>query len=728
MADDPKPDSATPDDDNKPKLPPRTGDWHSGLKRDDPEAYKAKANPTGEGLRDARSIMDSGAPLNDDGEAIDPTQLTYDTRRSRVADYLIALILGLLTFASVATTYKGFGHSWDEALYLKPAESAAAWMLGFFNSGDTDLLSKQAIDSHWGQSLDGHDPLHPEVAPVPKLLIGAGLTYLSAFTPDPMEAMRLPNAILFALTIALLYLLGSREYGRIGGFGAALMYVLMPRVFGHAHIAASETPLAFFTLLTVWCFLIGNRVWAFALFTGIAFGLAVSTKVSAFMLPVPLMIWGQIYRRRDYASNVFAMIFVAPVIMLAVWPWLWYDTFHRFFSYLMFYLEHQVTAVFYLGRVWGYTRGPAAPIYYPLHIAAVAIPVWILVFLALGVLRSLLSTVRRPVTVLFSLMAISWFALSMLPNAPRYDGERLFFPAFAFLALLAGGGVGLIFDWVYKWRVRRGSYTARRETGFIATITLLLLAAYGTAEVYFSHPNQLNFFNWIVGKSQGAYDKEFETSYWGEAVNEDVVDYLNEILEPGDRVKTLALNSLAFENLREWDKLPPNVDFSPASPPYDYHIMQIRQGFMGRAEWSVFYKAKPLRTFEAQGVPRIVIYRSEDVDAVLGVPVEPIPVADAPTTASESLTTTTVPVLSPDDAATTDTPEATTTPDDETPLPGTTVTVTAIDWISTPTTLEAPVARTTNAVSVLDLPNSNTVTYQDELPTTEPLTAPTDDE
>jgi len=548
------------------------------------------------------------------------TTLAYYERPGRITDWLLALLLGVLAFAAVALTYRGIGHSWDEALYLKPAKSAAAWMMGVINSGDDSMLRKESIDRQWGQRLDANDPLHPEVAPVPKLLPGAGITYLQKpLQVDEMTAMRLPNAILFGLTVALLFLIGTWEYGRIGGFAAALFYVLLPRVFGHAHIAASETPLAFFTVLTVWCFLVANRFWPFALFTAIALALAINTKVTALALPIPLMIWGQLYRRRDYASNAFAMILIAPVIAVALWPWLWYDTFHRVVAYLEFYLAHQKTAVYYLGNTWGYNKGPVAPFYYPLHITALVIPVWMLFFLAVGVLRAIFSTVRRPVTILFIFLAVFWIGLAMLPGAPRYDGERLWFPAFAFLTLLAAGGFAGIFTAVHHWRERRASLRADHDTSFAATIALLVIGVYGTGDLIVTHPNELNYYNWLTGRTRGAYAAGFETSYWGEAVNEDVLSFLNKTLKPGDKVKTLALSEEVFDNLRQWDKLPRNVDFSPLEPPYDYAIMQVRQGFMGPLERRIWKTKKPLKSFDANGVPRILIYDGKTLTDVFPV-------------------------------------------------------------------------------------------------------------
>src|SRR4051812_44069268 len=40
--------------------------------------------------------------------------------RSRVADAGIFLLLAIVGFSAVALTYRGIGHSWDEALYLAP--------------------------------------------------------------------------------------------------------------------------------------------------------------------------------------------------------------------------------------------------------------------------------------------------------------------------------------------------------------------------------------------------------------------------------------------------------------------------------------------------------------------------------------------------------------------------------------------------------------------------------
>lgn len=520
-------------------------------------------------------------------------------------DVLFALALFAAALLSVGLTYTGFGHSWDEALYFKPAVKAAQWIEGLLG-GDGTLVQQREIERFWGARFE--DSLHPEIAPVPKIVIGLGAHLLPWQGFEPIAAMRLPIAAAFGLTVVLLYLLGARAYGRTGGFAAAVIYALMPRVFGHAHIAASETLLAFAAVFLVWAFLAGIVKWPAAILTALAFALAIGTKVTALLLPVPLILWGQIYYRREYSTNIFAMLFLAPIVAVAIWPWLWYDTAIQFLNYLRFYVAHQSTAVYYLGRLWGYTHGPAAPWHYPAVITILSLPEWVLAFAALGLIRSFAQAGSRPVPVLFLFMAAFPVALSSAPGAPKYDGERLFFPAFAFIALLAAGGYTWLLHLVWK-------YQSKVFRSWISGMFLLALGVWGAYEIAEVHPNELNYFNWIIGGPKGAMAAGFETSYWGEAVNEEVVDTLNSLTKPGAKVKTLALNELVFQNLQEWKDLHRDVDFSPSAPPYDWYVLQVRQGFLGEEEKQLRANATPEKVFSAHGVPRIEIYKGNAMAA-----------------------------------------------------------------------------------------------------------------
>lgn len=577
-----------------------------------------------------------------------PMRVAFFDRRTRITDFGIAVLLAIACFLAVAFTYKGFGHSWDEALYLKPSQLAMEWVHRMA-AGDKSMLSANEISKHWGERLDSRDPVHPEVAPLPKLVIGAGLRYLQSKGIEPMTAMRLPIALLFGLTVGIIFLLASREYGRIGGFGAALCYAMMPRIFGHAHIAASETLLSFCIVSTVYMFLLGTKRWPLAVFTGVFFGLAIVTKVTAVLLPLALVLWGQIYRRRDYASNLFAMVFIAPAVALALWPWLWQDGLRKIFSFILFYADHQKTAVYYMGQVWGYNQGPA-PWHYPFVISGYCVPEWILLLFAGGLLRAIAQLYSRPVPMLFVFLCVLWLGASALPAAPKYDGERLFFPLFVSVALLAGGGFSAIF--AYMERVRRSRRLPdSSEVAWAAAVALGVLGLIGIVDLSVSHPNQLNYYNWLAGRPKGAYENGFETSYWGEAINEEVAGYLSRQAKPGQKVQVFALNEVAFDNLRQWGKIPSNVDFSPELPPFDLILLHVRQGFFGKAERALHMGSlKPLQTFSAQGVPRIQVFQGNALELLMSTATLPteLPVAPpAPAAQTPPAVPTSTPEFSP---------------------------------------------------------------------------------
>ena len=511
-------------------------------------------------------------------------------------------------------------------MYRKPALAAAEWFLGVV-AGNSRLLRSEEISAAWSQN--------PEIAPIPKLALGLGELLLVPRGVDPLIAMRLPIAAVFAITVAMIFIVGSRCYGRTGGFTAAIAYLFMPRVFGHAHIAASETILAFMTVLVVWAYLWGVSAWQAAYIAAIAFALAINTKVTALLLPIPLFIWGQVYRRRQHGANMFAMLFLTPLVVGLLWPWLWSGGILKFLDYLKFYVEHQSTAVYYNGRMWGYVYGPPAPWTYPWVVTGVSLPEWVIVFAALGIARASFQLLKRPVQVLFVAMAVFPILVSSLPNAPKYDGERLFFNAFPFIALLAGGGYsGLVSIFSWGWR-SGGFYNAYRN--WLAGFVLLLFSAWGIIDLVRTHPNELNFFNRIVGGYDGAYDLGYETSYWGEAVNDEAIDWLNNNTRPGQKVLPMALNEQVFDHLQEWGKLRKDVDFSPENPPFDLYLLQVRQGFLARRERTLRSMHEPLKAFEQQGIARLEVYAGTALPELASAPGTTATVsADVTTTAATS--------------------------------------------------------------------------------------------
>jgi hypothetical protein len=94
-------------------------------------------------------------------------------------------------------------------------------------------------------TLGYHNPDHP---PLGRLAIGMGHDIARAIdrpvenqSPFSAVSARVAPALAFAVLVALVGFMTARWYGPPSGVIAAIALVLMPRVFGHAHLAALET-------------------------------------------------------------------------------------------------------------------------------------------------------------------------------------------------------------------------------------------------------------------------------------------------------------------------------------------------------------------------------------------------------------------------------------------------------------------------------------------------------
>lgn len=492
------------------------------------------------------------------------------------------LILLLSGYASVLLTQDKVGYAWDEAYYFEPAAKAADWLTEVLRGHKP--FSREKIDEYWSERHE-----HPSVQ---KFLSGIALRSF----PDPkghLKAIRLPMAILFGITLALIYMVGRRAFGPMSGLIAAVLYATLPRVFGHAHFATMETPLLFMIMLVVFCYLRGLDHPFWAAMTGVSFGLLLATKINGFFVPVPLIVWGHLYARRKYINNLFAMLFLGPIVMVAAWPWLWHDTAMRLLEYLYFHAVHQKTAVWFMGQKWGYDAiHPNAPWYYPSVMLAVTTPVVALALIAVGMIRTAIQPQRRPYGAFFFICALVMWAVASAPGTPKYDGVRLFLPVFPFLALLGGSGFVSLMRRIEGVLGRFGGRDPLRREWFahkVAFAFVLLLLLDGGGAIWRYYPFMLSYYNPFVGGLKGA-SHDFEPIYWGEALNDDAVHFLNS-LPDGSRIRVLALHTQCFRDLQGWGLLKPTLRFydDEGVPPFDYHIVQNRPGFFATPEKALMF-------------------------------------------------------------------------------------------------------------------------------------------
>jgi hypothetical protein len=516
--------------------------------------------------------------------------------RSRIHTYYIALGVFLLTLVILLATQSRYGLAWDEPYNYNPSVLAWDWTK-LVLTNPASAFSDNQITTHWSE-IHEHPSLSKWIA-----CFSYGLFHR---TLGDLLSFRLGEFIFFAIFLAVFYQALSILFSKTVGLFSALILFFMPRIFAQAHFATTDIPMMIMAFYTVLCFYKGLDSTKWSVILGIIWGLALATKINALFLPIPLIIWAHIFYRQKWGRNIFCMIFISPIISLLSWPWLWHHTLERIFDYLSFYTGHKDTTVFYLGKM--YTLTPA-PWHYPWVYTFATIPIASLVFILYGIVqllrKSSINSFIKPndtplkknfysVGLLFLFMSLFPILLQSLPNTPRYDGIRLFLPAFPFLAALAGLG---FISFLRNFIKERSSHT----------VILLIFLLPSLFQTWDTHPYELSYYNYLLGGITGAHNRGMESSYWCEAVNKQVWDYLNQNLPPNSKIQFDSFSDEVLQWYKDHGWIRKDLNVFPKENP-DFYVLLCRQGFFGQQEWFLYNQVKPIQSFQLQGVPLVNIY------------------------------------------------------------------------------------------------------------------------
>jgi len=137
---------------------------------------------------------------------------------------------------------------------------------------------------------------------------------------------RLASALLFPLSLIILYLIGLKLSGRMVGIVAVIFFSINPLVLLHTRRAMAEGILVFALLLVLYSLLHAEK---FPLIAGLAVALAVNAKHSAvLLLPVGMFAvsWVSSLKPRrgvQIATNLFRFSIGFAFLMLLLNPFLW---------------------------------------------------------------------------------------------------------------------------------------------------------------------------------------------------------------------------------------------------------------------------------------------------------------------------------------------------------------------------------------------------------------------
>jgi hypothetical protein len=483
--------------------------------------------------------------------------------------HLPPVLLALATIAWLLAVEGRQGIGRDEAQYFRAGERYWGWFESLWTNTRAGHLGRSftraGIDAYWGDN-----PEHP---PVMKTLYGlswrafhrchcTGAT--RGLHPIPVTgrhltiplfarestAFRFP-AILFAgLCAALVYLFARRLAGPVAGAAASVLAIAQPHYFFHAQISCFDSPITTMALVVGLAYWKSLRSPRWGILCGILYGVALGTKLNAWLMPFFLAAHYLWMRRGDLALRriprvplaFVSMATLGPLVFFVSWPYLWPDPPTRARAYLRRHLEHEHYNFEYLGRNWNLPPTDwdlrLLRTTFPFVSTLFTVPVTTLALAAAGAvvmarrrreegeplvqpdppvaesatwLRPGADVDRAPGAFLLVQIAGPMLVLAV-PSAPIFGGVKHFLPAMPYLAVLAGIGV--------RWlgSVARAVVQPPRLQRALPVAVAGLVCLPAVAETQRSHPDGLSHYNLLAGGFAGGASLGMNRQFWGYSV------------------------------------------------------------------------------------------------------------------------------------------------------------------------------------------------------------------
>jgi hypothetical protein len=534
-------------------------------------------------------------------------------------DPAVALALAVTQVTLLVKTAGAQGYARDEGFYFSAAESYARWF---------ETLARDPAGAFTRRVIDASFVVNHEHPALAKSLFSLSWLVLQRrwhLFAEEGTSFRFPGMCFAGLAVAVIYLWGAETKGRRAGLIAALLFALVPTTFYHAHLDCFDVPITAMWLLTAWCYhrSLTSRGWGWALVTGVVFGLTLDTKHNSWFLPFAVVAHTLLSRGaslgRDLAVGrlrlplaLIAMATVGPLVFVALWPWLWFDTAARFAWYVQFHTGHEYYNMEFLGETWW---RPPFPRSYAWLMSAATIPVVTLSLFVTGLVRAgkerVLPVLRgeRPadspgsVELLWVLGVLINYAPWLSPGTPIFGGTKHWMTAYPFLMLLAGYG----FDWLAAALEEESARPwLRRAAPWLLGGASLAAPA---AETVHAHPWGLSAYTPLVGGTPGAASLGLNRGFWGYTTGS-VVDVLNDRVPRGGSVY---IHDTAWES---WRMLQRDgrlrVDIRGVGSPATadaalYHHEQHMKGVEYQI-WVAFGTTTPAAVAGLDQVPIVLVY------------------------------------------------------------------------------------------------------------------------
>jgi hypothetical protein len=470
----------------------------------------------------------------------------------------------------LAATAPGIPMVWDEAEYFVRARHIVEWFRVI-----PSALSKEEIQTYW--LFIHYAEGHPAGFALP---IALGQWLLSGFL-DPLTASRLGPITLFSIACAGVAVRLRNTDGTAAAIVAPVTLLTFPRMFSEAHFATQDGQLTAWWLL-LWVIQSASaRGWSVTIGLGVVLGFTTATKFTGWLAWLPTVMSQVVHRNAAAVRRLFVILPVALLIFYVVNPPIWYEPLDGVREHFHRNLDRANAlniSTQFLGRAYNVTN--PLPWYNTLVWLVFVTP---LPTLALGIV-GLWHCLARPTAFSVTLM-LHWIILMVvraLPGAPPHDGIRLFLPAFGFWCVFAGIGAQRVFNLIGTVRTVSCRVALR-----LALSGALLASAVNLARYY---PQTLSHYSLIAGGVRGAADKGMEPAYWWDALDNDVLKWLDERTGADEAIAFSAVFNVG--HLRDRGKLRAHT-VDAETRRFKWYVLQNRPAMFTRTDRRLMDRERP---------------------------------------------------------------------------------------------------------------------------------------
>jgi 4-amino-4-deoxy-L-arabinose transferase-like glycosyltransferase len=389
----------------------------------------------------------------------------------------------------------------DARFYMDAAKSYSTYFESC--SPVSKCFEKAHIDKYWRKNNE-----HP---PFAKLLMASGyfVFHRKLGWLDEIRSLRIGISVFAAIVLLFLFSFTAKAFSFRAAVFASLSFIFLPRTFFHARVATLDFAVLGTSFIFIYCYWMGFKSKFWAWMTGAAFGVALSTKLNAPFMLMPVLVHYFVLNFKNIKTNwlktlfptqFISMLLISLPLFFAMWPWLWHSTFERFAAYVKFHTFHYGILMYYLGEIFS---EPRPPWHAPWVMMVLTTPLVTLFFshVAVVIYRWKEDRGFNSPMLLVILSAVISIAVLMFMPAPFYSGVKLFQPFFPFLCIMAGFG---IYETLKKLDFM-GRYRFAPAVFFFVPVILSM--------VDLKH-DHLSYYNELAGGTKGAAKYGMETQYY----------------------------------------------------------------------------------------------------------------------------------------------------------------------------------------------------------------------